>query len=85
MVNVALYDEWKYEKKMLTVWNFLVWIKIFINIHGKIDHVGIAEKIKLSLKKLLFIVDLSRINIIYLITKTYSPYLIHATPKIKRQ
>lgn len=46
------------EKKDLTVWNFLVWIQVFIDIHGKIHHIRIAEEVQLSLQQLLFIVDL---------------------------
>lgn len=43
---------------MLTVWDFLVRVQVFIHIHGEIHHVCVAEEVQLSLKKLLFIVDL---------------------------
>lgn len=42
----------------LTVGDFLVRIQVFVNVHGKIHHVGVAEKVQLSLEQFLFIVNL---------------------------
>lgn len=45
---------------ILTVRDFLVRVQVFVHIHGEIHHVRVAEEVQLSLKKLLFIVDLSQ-------------------------
>lgn len=42
----------------LTMWNVFVRIEVFVYIHGKVNHVCVAEKIQLPLKKFLLIVDL---------------------------
>jgi hypothetical protein len=38
--------------------NFLVWIQVFVNIHGKIHHVSFAKQIQFCSKELIFLVDL---------------------------
>ena len=40
------------------MWDFLVRVQVFVHIHGEIHHVCLAEEVQLSLKQLLFIVDL---------------------------
>lgn len=45
---------------ILTVRDFFVRVQVFVHIHGEIHHVRVAEEVQLSLKKLLFIVDLSK-------------------------
>lgn len=44
------------------MWDFLVRIQVFVHIHGEIHHVCVAEEVQLSLKKFLFIVDLSQLK-----------------------
>lgn len=43
---------------LLTMRDLLVGIKVLVHVHGKIHHVGFAEKVQLALEKLLFIVNL---------------------------
>lgn len=43
---------------ILTVGDFFVRVQVFVNVHGKIHHVRVAEEVQLSLKQFLFIVNL---------------------------
>ena len=43
---------------LLTCRNILIWIKLTVHIHCKINHVCVAEEIQLSFEHFLFIVDL---------------------------
>lgn len=42
----------------LTMWNVFIRIEVLVYIHGKVDHVCLAEEIQLPLKKFFLIVDL---------------------------
>lgn len=55
-INIWLYEY--YAAVSLTVWDFLVRVQVFVNIHGEIHHVCVAEEVQLPLEKFLFIVDL---------------------------
>ena len=39
-------------------WNFLIRIEIFVNVHGKVNHVGLAEKVQFCSQQFIFLVDL---------------------------
>lgn len=68
----------------LTVWDFLVRVQIFVHIHGEVHHVCVAEEVQLSLKKLLFIVDLPQVK-----TKIFSfiwdTQITKTVPKTKKR
>lgn len=43
---------------ILTVGDIFVRVEVFVNVHGKIHHVRVAEKVQLALKQFFFIVNL---------------------------
>lgn len=48
----------RHNGKLLTVWDVFIRVQTLIHVHGEVHHVGVAEKIKLPVKKLGLIVDL---------------------------
>jgi len=49
-----------YSTKLLTDWVSLVWVEVFMHVHGKVHHVGVAEQVQLALQHVLFIVQLEK-------------------------
>lgn len=61
---------------VLTVWDFLVRVQVFVHIHGEIHHVSVAEEVQLSLKKFLLIVDLLQIKTQVYMTSCLEKYTL---------
>ena len=44
----------------LTLWNILIGIEVFVDIHCVVHHVGVTQQIQLALEDLVFIIYLQR-------------------------